>query len=128
MFSDLPAFRSELRDRLVAALPDEWEIVKDLMAANVSLVPAVYIEFNKFDTTFNGEALGHGQVSATADLVLADPRTADVVAEQAIEDEVVLLIRELDKSSDIGWSTATKFRLDSGPLAWRISTIALVTI
>lgn len=128
MFSDLPAFRAELRDRLTAALPDEWEIVKDLMAVTVSLVPAVYIEFTKFETTLNGDPLGRGQVAATAELVLVDPRTADVVAEKAIEDEVVPLIRELDKSSDIGWSTATKFRLDSGPLAWRISTIALVTI
>lgn len=129
MFSDIPALRAELNERLAAALPADWEIVPDLMAANVGLVPAVYIEFTKLDTEFEGAPLGRGGgVAASVDLVLADPRTADGEAEFAIEEHVVPLLRQLDQSDDIGWSTATKVKLESGPLAWRISCIALVTL
>lgn len=129
MFSSIPALRAELHERLEAALPEEWEIVRDLMAANVALVPAVYIEFTKLDTEFEGAPLGSGGgVAASVDLVLIDPRTADGEAELAIEDEIVPLLIELDKSDDIGWSTATKIRQDTGPLAWRVSCIALVTL
>lgn len=128
MFSDIPALRGELQARLREALPQEWEIVPDLMAPNVGLVPAVYIEFTKLDSELNGEPLGRGQVAASVDLVLIDPRTADGAAEAAIEDEIVPLLRELDSSDDIGWSAATKIRQDSGPLSWRVSCIALVTL
>lgn len=129
MLSSIPALRGELRERLVAALPDTWEIVPDLMAPNVGLVPAVYIEFTKLDTEFEGDPLGSGGgVAASVDLVLVDPRTADGEAEGAIEDEIVPLLIELDKSDDIGWKTATKVRQDSGPLSWRVSCIALVTL
>lgn len=128
MLSSITAFRGELKDRLTAALPDEWEIVADLMAANVGLVPAVYIEFQQLDTVLDGEPLGRGQVAATVDLVLIDPRTADGEAEKAIELEIIPLLIELDKSDDIGWSTAKKIRQDSGPLSWRVSCTALVAL
>lgn len=128
MFSSIPALRTELHTRLTEALPDEWEIVPDLMAANVGLVPAVYFEFMKLDTQAAGQPLAHGTVCASVDLVLADPRTADGEAEKSIEEELVPLLKALDAHTDLGWSTATKFRLDSGPLAWRVSLITLVTL
>ncbi|QEA29711.1 hypothetical protein FGL91_14830 [Microbacterium sp. CBA3102] len=128
MLSSIPAVRDELKARLEAALPDDWAIVKDLTAANVSLVPAVYIEFTELSTLAEGAQLPPGQVCATVDLVLVDPRTADGEAEAAIEDEIVPLLKELDTSSDLGWSTARKIRQDSGPLSWRVSLIALTTL
>lgn len=128
MFSSITALRGELTDRLTTALPDEWEIVPDLMAANVGLVPAVYIEFQELNTVFGGEELGRGQVAATVDLVLIDPRTADGEAERSIELEIIPLLIELDKSDDIGWSTAKKIRQDSGPLSWRVNCTALVAL
>lgn len=129
MFSSIPALRAELEERLSEALPDSWEIVADLMAANVGLVPAVYIEFKELDTvTSRGEELGQGTVAASVDLVLADPRTADGEAEKAIEEHLVPVLQALDTHSDLGWSKAVKFRLDSGPLAWRISLTTLVTL
>jgi hypothetical protein len=128
MFTSIPALRDELRERLIDALPDEWEVVKDLMAANVSLVPAVYIEFTALDTTANGAPLAPGTVCAGVDLVLIDPRSADGVAELAIEEEIVPLLIELDSHPDIGWSTARKIRQDSGPLSWRVTLITLVNI
>lgn len=128
MFSSIPALRAELQARLEAALPADWEIVKDLMAANVSLVPAVYIEFTELSTVADGVQLPHGQVCASVDLVLVDPRTADGEAEAAIEVEVVPLLKELDTATDLGWSTARKIRQDTGPLSWRVSLIALTTL
>lgn len=128
MFTSVPALRDELKERLSGALPAEWEIVKDLMAANVGLVPAVYIEFTEINTVANGAPLGPGQAAAVVDLVLVDPRTADGEAESAIEDEIVPLLHELDQHPDIGWSIARKVRQDTGPLSWRVSLIALVNI
>lgn len=128
MFTSIPELRDELKALLESALPDEWEIVKDLTAANVGYVPAVYIEFSKLDTVANGQPLATGTVCASVDLVLADPRTADGEAEAAIEDELVPVLTALDAHASLGWSTATKFRLDSGPFAWRISLITLVTL
>lgn len=128
MLTSIPAVRDELKARLAEALPDHWEIVKDLTAANVSLVPAVYIEFTEINTEANGAPLGAGTVAASVDLVLVDPRTADAEAEGAIEDEIVPLIQELDTHADLNWSIARKFRQDAGPLSWRLSLIALVTI
>jgi hypothetical protein len=128
MFSSVPEFRAELRDRLVEVLPEAWEIVPDLMAANVSLVPAVYIEFTAIDAEFQGAPLGPGQAAASVDLVVVDPRSADGEAEAAIEDELVPVLRAIDAHSDIAWSKATKVRLDSGPLSWRVNLTALVTL
>lgn len=129
MFSSIPALRDELAQLLRGALPDTWEVVPDLMAKDVALVPAVYIEFKELDTvTAKGEELGRGTVAASVDLVLADPRSADGVAEGAIEDHVVPLLKALDTHSDLGWSKAVKVRLDSGPLAWRVSLTTLVTL
>lgn len=128
MFSSIPALRGELKARLEAALPNTWQIVPDLMAANVSLVPAVYIEFNELSTSAESVQLPPGQVCASVDLVLVDPRTADGEAEKAIEDEVVPLLKELDTTADLGWSTARKIRQDSGPLSWRVSLIALTNL
>lgn len=128
MFSSIPVLRTELQALLAAALPEPWEIVPDLAAANVSLVPAVYIEFQKLDTTLDGQPLGRGTAAASVDLVLVDPRTADGIAETAIEEELVPLLHVLDEQDDIGWSSATKIRLDnSGQFGWRISTVTLVT-
>lgn len=129
MFTSIPALRDELAALLTAALPTEWEIVPDLMAANVGLAPAVYIEFRELGTTSaRGEELGRGTVAASVDLVLADPRTADGEAESAVEEHVVPLLQALDTHSDLGWSKAVKIRLDSGPLAWRVSLTTLVTL
>ena len=128
MFSSVTALRTELRDRLEAALPESWEIVPDLMAANVSLVPAVYIEFTTLDTQIDGAELGLGQVLASVDIVIVDPRTADGEAEAAIEAEIVPVLREIDTHDDIAWSKATKVRQDSGPLSWRVNLTALVSL
>lgn len=128
MLSSVTALRAELEARLREALPAQWEIVRSLTSPNVGLVPAVYIEFQELSSEADGAPLPRGQMAATVDLVLADPRTADAFAETAIEAEIVPLLALLDKHSDIGWSKAVKFRMDSGPLAWRISTIALVNL
>lgn len=128
MFSSVTALRGELRDGLVAAVPAEWEVVKDLMAANVSLVPAVYLEFQSLSGEADGVPLPRGQMAAAVDIIVVDPRTADGEAEAAIEEEVVPVIAWLDGLDDIGWSTATKIRQETGPLSWRISTIALVNL
>lgn len=128
MFSSVTELRTELKERLEAALPAEWEIVKDLMAANVGLVPAVYIEFLELNTIVNGQPCAPGTVAASVDVVVVDPRTADGEAEAAVEDELVPVLRALDAHSDLAWSVAKKIRLDTGPLSWRISLIALVTL
>ena len=128
MLSSVTALRAELEERLRAAIPEDWEIVKALAAANVGLVPAVYIEFQTLSADADGAPLPRGQMAAAVDIVVADPRTADELAEDAIEEEIVPVLAMLDAHDDIGWSTATKIRLDAGPLAWRISTIALVNL
>lgn len=128
MLSSVRALRDELAERLRGAVPASWEIAPALMAPNVGLVPAVYIEFQELSGEANGQPLPRGCMAASVDLVIVDPRTADELAETAIEDEIVPVLALLDQHDDIGWSTAKKFRLDAGPLGWRISLIALVNL
>lgn len=128
MLSSVPALRAELAARLTEALPSEWEIRDALMAPNVGLVPAVYLEFQELSGTADGAPLPRGCMCASVDVVFVDPRTADEIAEDAVDTSIVPVLQALDAHADIGWSTAKKVRLDAGPLAWRISTIALVNL
>lgn len=127
MFSDIGTFRADLDALVSATLPLDWRTVPSLSAAVESLVPVVYFEFTELATSDPSGPLGRGTVYASCDLVVTDPQTGDG-AENAVDNHVVQLIAALDPHDDINWDVAKKERLATGPLAWRVSTHALVAV
>lgn len=126
MFSDLPSVRTALKDRLEPLLPSDWRWKPYLEGDVKALVPVVYIEFVAFEPRVQNAPLAHGQVAARFNLIVTDPKTDTENAEDDVDDHVRELIVALDGMTDMYWDTAEKKRLPTGPLAWTISTFALV--
>lgn len=128
MFSDIPAFRDELKARLVAALPADWSILEDIDARNASLVPAVYLEFVGLDSTFQGTPLPHGVLASETNVVITDPKTNEA-GEASVEEHVVDVIGALDPHEDLAWSTARKIKVESsGAWSWVLTVFAFVAV
>ncbi|MFN3948014.1 hypothetical protein [Microbacterium sp.] len=107
-------------------MPPKWKIEQHVTEPYESLVPVVYTEFSTFDSTVDGSPLPRGQVAAGVDLLISEPNTAEG-GEDAVDVNVLRLLRALDPRDDIAWSRARKERLEKGGnLAWRVSLTILV--
>ncbi|HUG50405.1 MAG TPA: hypothetical protein VLZ78_05350 [Terrimesophilobacter sp.] len=128
MFSDIPSVRAELDARLREVLPAKWKVEKDIEAPDATLTPAVYIEFRRIGSTFDGQPLPHGVLAAEVQLILTDPRT-DRAGEGDVEDHLVNLIAALDPHEDLAWTTAEKQRVErTGSWSWALTLFAFVDI
>lgn len=126
MFSSIATFRGDLDAIVKTTLPETWRTIPSLAGAINSLVPVVYFEFTELATSDPAGPLGRGTVYASCDLIVTDPQTGDG-AEDAVDAHIVRMIAALDPHDQINWDIARKERLEAGPLAWRISTHALVS-
>jgi hypothetical protein len=126
VFSDLSAVRADLGQIIRGSVPTTWRIEDHLTEPYESLMPVVYMEFSGFDSTMDGAPLPRGQVAASVDVLVSEPNTAPE-GEDAVDVNVLHLLRALDPHDDIAWARARKERLEKGGnLVWRISLTVLV--
>lgn len=117
-----------LRDTMKPSLPTRWRIFPTLTAPEKLAVPAVYMEFTEVATEIAGKPLGAGNVAAVFELAVIVPESATPKAEDAADVAVLNLIRALDTTEGLFWGpTATKVRLESGQLGWRIPVTVLTS-
>lgn len=127
MFTDLETLRADVKERLTPLLPEGWKVDSSVEGAVKSLTPVLYVEFVRIDTAFRGEPLGTGQVAASFNLIITDPKTDTTKAEGSVDGHVVQVLAALDSFADMFWDNAEKQRLEDGPLAWKISAGAFVS-
>jgi len=128
MFTDLASIRSAVNERLTPELPAGWKVEDSIEGTIKALVPVLYLEFTAVSTTLpNGDALGHGQVSASFNLIITDPKTDTKKAEASVDEHLVKVLTTLDSFDDIFWTTGSKSRMPDGPLAWSINAFAIAS-
>lgn len=125
MFTDLATIRAAVEDRLTPELPVKWRIENTVDTSLKALVPVLYLEFTRVSTTVSGEALGRGQVSASFNVIITDPKTDTAKAEDDVDAHLMKILSVLDSFDDIYWDAAEKRRLPEGQLAWVITAFAL---
>ncbi|MGN7968031.1 hypothetical protein [Microbacterium sp. 22296] len=124
----LRTVRAHLKDAIKPNLPTRWRIFPTLTAPTKLAVPAVYFEFIEISNEMAGKALAVGNVAANFELAVIIPETATAKAEDNADAAVLDLIRALDNSDSLFWGpSATKVRLDSGQLGWRIPVSVLTS-
>jgi len=126
MFTDLASIRTAVKDRLTPLLPSGWKFEPTLEGTVKALTPVLYIEFVRVDTRQEGAPLGAGQVLASFNLIITDPKTDTAKAEDAVDSHLVPIIRALDSFDDLYWENTEKRRLQDGPLAWIVQAFAFV--
>lgn len=123
----LATIRKYLRDEIKPQLPTRWRIVPELSEALNLVVPALYFEFTGFTREAGGAQLPPGHVFCDFTLTIVVPQTDTTKAENAVDAAVVDLILALDTHSTLAWDTASKTRLTTGQMGWRISLSILAT-
>ena len=120
--------RAHLRDTIKPKVPARWRIFPTLEAPAKLSVPAVYFEFVEIANEIAGKPLAAGNVAAQIELAVIAPETATAKAEDAVDAAVLSLIQALDNSDSLFWGpSATKVRLESGQLGWRIPVSVLTS-
>lgn len=125
MFSDLSEIRAAVRARLEPLMPDGWKFDEYVTeAVQKSLVPAVWLEFIRIESTVDGAPLGPGSAGARFNVIVADPATG-TKGEDDVDQHAMRLLGAIEHTTDMYWSGAEKARLTDGRVAWRIDVIAL---
>jgi len=120
--------RQHLKDTIKPKLPTRWRVFPTLTAPAKLTVPAVYVEFTEVSNEVAGKPLAAGRVAASFELAVIIPETAGARAEDNADAAVLSLIQALDNSDQLFWGpSATKLRLESGQLGWRIPVTVLTS-
>lgn len=124
----LRTVREHLKATIKPALPTRWRIFPSLTAPAKLTVPAVYFEFTDVSNEMGGKPLAAGNVAANFELAVIVPEGATPKAEDNADAAVLSLIQALDNSADLFWGpTATKLRLETGQLGWRVPVSVLTS-
>lgn len=124
----LRTIRLHLRDTIKPKVPTRWKIFPTLTAPEKLAVPAVFFEFTEVANVMAGKPLAAGTVAANFELAIIVPEGATARAEDAADAAVLNLITTLDSSDSLFWGpSATKVRLETGQLGWRIPVSVLTS-
>jgi hypothetical protein len=124
----LKEVREHLKETIKPSLPTRWRIFPTLTAPAKLTNPAVYFEFTSVANEVGGKPIGAGYVAAEFELAVIIPETAGAKAEDNADAAVLSLIQALDNAEGLFWGpSATKLRLESGQLGWRIPVTVLTS-
>lgn len=124
----LRTVREHLRSVIKPHLPARWRVFPTLTAPAKLAVPAIYFEFTEVANEVAGKGLAAGTLAANFELAVIIPETLGARAEDNADAAVLNLIRILDGADGLFWGpSATKLRLDSGQLGWRIPVTVLTS-
>lgn len=105
-------------------LPESWRLVDGLAEVKTLTVPAVYFEYTAIE---KADDWPPGHVRAVVDLIIVDPHTDLVKAEDAVDELVVQLLVALDGHAQIDWSSAKKQAIGDSFLGWRVSVSVIAS-
>lgn len=124
----LRTVREHLKGTIKPHLPTRWRIFPTLTAPSKLTVPAVYFEFTEVANEIGGRALAAGTVAASFELAVVIPDGLTARGEDNADAAVLDLIQALDQADDLFWGpSATKLRLETGQLGWRIPVSVLTS-
>lgn len=116
--------RAWLAGEIEPLLPAQWRLVAGISDVKTLVVPAVYFEYTAIEKADNWPP---GHVRAVLDLVVVDPHTDLVLAEDAVDELVVQLLTALDLHDSINWSSARKQAIGDSFFGWRVSVSVLAS-
>jgi len=116
--------RAWLAATMLPLLPEQWRIVDGLAEVKTLTVPAVYFEYSGIE---KADEWPPGHVRAVIDMIVVDPHTDIVKAEDAVDELVVQLLVALDGHHQINWSSARKQAIGDSFLGWRVSVSVLAS-